>query len=100
MILILSTFPNKEEAHKVGKDLLNKKLIACYNLIPVESAYWWKGKIEESNEVLMIIKTEIDFEEVEEFIFKNHSYENPEIVAIEPSEVTEKYLEWVNSVLK
>src|SRR5258708_2609281 len=100
MILILSTFPNKEEAHKVGKDLLNKKLIACYNLIPVESAYWWKGKIEESNEVLMIIKTEIDFEEVEEFILKNHSYENPEIVAIEPSEVTEKYLEWVNSVLK
>ncbi|HKC14568.1 MAG TPA: divalent-cation tolerance protein CutA [Patescibacteria group bacterium] len=100
MILILSTFPNKEESHKVGKDLLNKKLIACYNLIPVESAYWWKGKIEEANEILLIIKTNKDFEEVEKFIIEHHSYETPEIVALEPSKVTEKYLNWVNSVLK
>lgn len=100
MILILSTFSNKEEARKIGKGLLKNKLIACYNLIPIESAYWWKGKIEEENEVLMIMKTNKSFEEVEEFITEHHSYETPEIVAVEPKEVSEKYLEWINSVLK
>ncbi|HZQ29839.1 MAG TPA: divalent-cation tolerance protein CutA [Patescibacteria group bacterium] len=95
MILILSTFPNKEEARKVGKELLNKKLIACYNLTSIESAYWWKGKIEEANEILMIMKTNKDFEEVEKFILEHHSYETPEIIAIEPSSVTKKYLEWI-----
>lgn len=95
MILILSTFPNKETARKIGKGLLKQKLIACYNLTPVESAYWWKGKIEEANEILMIMKTSKNFGEVEKFIIKHHSYETPEIISIEPSEITEKYLKWV-----
>ncbi len=95
MILILSTFPNKEAARKIGRGLLKQKLIACYNLLPVESVYWWKGKIEEANEVLMIMKTNKSFEEVEKFIIEHHSYETPEIIAIEPSEVTRKYLKWI-----
>jgi len=95
MILVLSTFPNKKEAHKVGKELLNKKLIACYNLIPVESSYWWKGEIEETNEVLMIMKTNKDFSDVEKFIIEQHSYETPEIIAIETKNVSERYLKWI-----
>ena len=50
MILVLTTFQKKSEAVKIGKDLLKKRVIACYNLIPVESVYWWKGKIEEAKE--------------------------------------------------
>lgn len=98
MILILSTFPNKEGARKIGKELLNKKLIACYNLLPVESAYWWKGKIKETNEVLMIMKTNTSFEEVERFIIEHHSYDTPEIISIEPKSVNKKYLRWVEEI--
>lgn len=98
MILILSTFSNKEEARKIGKGLLKQKLIACYNLTPVESAYWWKGKIEEANEILMIMKTSKNFGEVEKFIIEHHSYETPEIIAIKPSSVTEKYLKWTKDL--
>ena len=47
MILIFTTLNKKEAAEKIGKELLRKRIIACYNLLPVESAYWWKGKIEE-----------------------------------------------------
>lgn len=100
MILILSTFTNKEEARKIGRGLLEQKLIACYNLVPVESAYLWKGKIEEANEALMIMKTNRSFEEAEKFIIEHHSYETPEIIAIDTKNVSEKYLKWVNSVLK
>lgn len=98
MILIFSTFVNKEEARKIGKGLLQKKLIACYNLIPVESAYWWKKKIVDENEVLMIMKTNKNFADVEKFIIKHHSYKTPEIVSIEPKNVTKKYLKWVEEV--
>lgn len=100
MILILSTFSNNEEARKIGNGLLKEKLIACYNLVPVESAFLWKGKIEESKEILMIIKTNKKFEEVEKFILKNHSYETPEIVEVKTENVTKKYLDWINSSLK
>lgn len=100
MILILSTFPNRAEAHKVGKELLNQKLIACYNLTLAESAYWWKGKIEEANEVLMVMKTSKSFSEVEKFILEHHSYDIPEIIEIKPTSVTNKYLNWLNSVQK
>lgn len=98
MILILSTFPNKEEARRIGRELLNEKLIACYNLLPIESAYWWKGKIEEANEVLMIIKAK-NFDKIEEFIIEHHSYDTPEVIAIGPDKVSSKYLKWVESVL-
>lgn len=98
MTLILSTFPNKEEARKLGQELLNKKLIACYNLVPVESAYWWKGKIEEANEVLMIMKTSKSFEQVEKFILVHHSYDVPEIIAIELKSVNQKYLSWTKEI--
>lgn len=99
MILIFSTFSNKKEAHKIGKELLNKKLIACYNLVPTESAYWWKGKIVDENEILMIIKTSKNFENVEKFIVEHHSYDTPEIIGIETNKVSEKYLKWAKSVL-
>lgn len=95
MIIIFCTFRTREEAYKLGKELLNEKLIACYNLIPVESAYWWKGKIVDENEILMILKTNKSFSEVERYILKHHSYETPEIIAIKPSAVTKKYLKWI-----
>lgn len=98
MILILSTFPNKKEARELGKKLLNEKLIACYNLAPVEAAYWWKGKIVDENEILMIIKTNKRFAEIEKFIAEHHSYEIPEIIAIESKGVSKKYLKWIESI--
>ncbi len=99
MILIFSTFPNKEEAVKIGRELLKKKLIACYNLFPVESSYWWKDKIVNENEILMIMKIRKEnFKRVEKFILKNHSYETPEVVAVKPNKVTRKYLNWIKSI--
>lgn len=101
MILILTTIGKKEIARKIGKSLLKNKLIACYNLFPVESAYWWKGKIVDDSEILMILKTtKTNIIKVEEYIKTNSGYEVPEIVAINPQKVNEPYLTWLNSVVK
>lgn len=96
MILIYSIFPNKEEAKKIGKNLVKKKLAGCVNIFPVDSIYFWEGKIVGDKEVAMIIKTKRgNFKKIERFILKNHSYDIPCIIEIPIGRVTSKYLKWL-----
>jgi periplasmic divalent cation tolerance protein len=100
MTLIYITTKNKPEAKKISKHLLNKKLIACANIHPVESMYWWKGKIEEDKEIVIIAKTtEQNFKKVETEIKKLHSYDIPCILRI-PTESNKEYQDWVDKVLE
>ncbi|HUQ85096.1 MAG TPA: divalent-cation tolerance protein CutA [Candidatus Limnocylindrales bacterium] len=101
MVLIVTTIHKKEDAQKIGKGLLTHRLIVCYNLFPIESAFWWKGKIEEGNETMMIMKTKKEnFGNVEEFIQKNSGYEVPEVIQINVSKVNKPYLLWLESEVK
>lgn len=54
ILLLYVTHKNKEEAEKVSKYLLEKRLIACVNYFPIESSYWWKGKVENSEEIVTL----------------------------------------------
>ncbi|KKR88058.1 MAG: CutA1 divalent ion tolerance protein [Candidatus Curtissbacteria bacterium GW2011_GWA1_41_11] len=101
MILILTTFQKKSEAVKIGKDLLKKRVIACYNLIPVESVYWWKGKIEEAKEFMMILKAQKeDYRKIESIIIQSSSYETPEVISVKPDKVNKSYLDWISAETK
>jgi periplasmic divalent cation tolerance protein len=101
MLVILTTLHKKENAVSIGKGLLKERLIACYNLFPIESAYWWKGEILEENETLMILKTNNEnFDKIETFIKNNSGYEVPEVIALTPETVNNSYLKWVNSETK
>ena len=101
MILIFTTIHKKADAVKIGKALLKARLIACYNLFPVESAYWWKGKILDDRETLMILKTkDANFAKCQSYIKKHSGYEVPEIVAIKASKVNKPHLGWINKETK
>jgi periplasmic divalent cation tolerance protein len=95
--IVLITAPSEESAIKIAKVLLSKKLIACANLIPgIKSIYHWQGKVEESQEVLMIIKTqESCIKEAEKVTLELHPYDTPEFLVLDPSHVTPKYLAWL-----
>jgi uncharacterized protein involved in tolerance to divalent cations len=54
MITVITTLHKKEDAIRIGKGLLEKRLIACYNLWPIESAYRWKGEIEEEPDIFSL----------------------------------------------
>ena len=96
MIIVVTTIHKKEDAVKIGKGLLKERFIACYNLFPVESAYWWKGNIEEENETLIFIKTRKEnFEKVEGYIKTHSGYEVPEVIGITPDKVNSPYLKWI-----
>jgi periplasmic divalent cation tolerance protein len=99
MTLVYITCKDKEEARKISKALLEKKLIACSNMFPIESMYWWKGKIEEDNEVVILAKTkEKNYEKIKEEVKKLHSYEVPCILKLS-SEANIDYDKWVDEVV-
>lgn len=98
--IVLCTFPDAETARHIAKEIISENLAACVNLVPeVESIYRWEGKIEQASEVLAIFKVAADgFENLEKVLLEKHPYDTPEIIAISPDKVSEKYLKWVNSV--
>ncbi|MBW2975000.1 divalent-cation tolerance protein CutA [Candidatus Woesearchaeota archaeon] len=100
MILIYITAKDKEEAKKISRHLLEKKLVACTNIHPIGSMYWWDGRIEEDNEMVIIAKTkEENYKKVEEEVKKIHSYTTPCILKIS-AEANKEYLEWVEESLR
>jgi periplasmic divalent cation tolerance protein len=100
LIMIYITYPSMEEAKKIVHHLLEKKLISCANFFPVKSSFWWKGKIDSSEEIVSICKTKKEnWEKVKSEVKKLHSYETPCILKID-AEANKEFSEWVNSETK
>ena len=96
MSLVYTTCKNKTEAKKIANMLLKLILIACANYWQTDSSYNWKGKIVNSKEVIMILKTRNSYyKKVETLIKKMHSYDTPCILKINAEQVEKKYLEWL-----
>ena len=95
--IVLVTAPNNERTYAMAAELVSSGLAACVNIIPsVTSIYRWKAKIESEQEALLIIKTlSRQLKELEAKLLDLHPYETPEFIAIEPSSVNEKYLNWL-----
>ena len=95
MILLYITCKDKKQAKDISKHLLEKRLVACTNIHPIESIYWWKGKIQEDNEVVIIAKTkEENYEKVKQAVKTLHSYDIPCILKIK-AEANGEYNKWV-----
>lgn len=100
MILVYITCKDEEEAVKISKHLLNKKLIACSNMHPIRSMYWWNGKIQDNKEFVIIAKTkEKNYEKIKEEVSKLHSYDVPCILKLN-AEANESYDKWVDEEVK
>lgn len=96
MIFVYSTFPKKAEAQKMGEWLIKKGLAACINIFPIDSIYFWKGKITKDKEFAAIIKTRKEsFKKVEKFILSHHSSETPCILEVPLGRVAKKYSNWL-----
>jgi len=99
-ITIYVTYPNLKEAKKIANHLLKRRLIACANFWLIKSAYWWKGKIQNDNEVVTILKTKKEnWPKIKTEIKKIHPYEVPCIEKINV-EANRNYEDWINAVTK
>jgi periplasmic divalent cation tolerance protein len=96
-MLVLTTLPNADAAGEMAKSLVEEKLAACANIFPaVRSLYRWQGKIQDENEVLVLLKTRQEhFERLKSRILELHPYEVPEVLAIPVEQGYQAYLEWL-----
>jgi periplasmic divalent cation tolerance protein len=97
--MLLTTTPTRDEAARIAKLLIDEKLAACVQLLPIESFYFWQGRTQNEVEVLLLVKTRSSlFEKVIARIKEIHSYNVPEIVALPFSAGFPGYLNWIGEV--
>lgn len=101
MILIYIICKNIKEGEKIGLGLLKDKLIACYNLWPVKSAYLWPKKIVKDNEAVLLLKTLAkNYSQIEKLVKKRHSYRLPCIFSLKPGKIEKQYLNWLKKEIQ
>lgn len=98
--VFLTTCPDVSVAKNLASLLLEKKLVACVNIVPhILSLYEWQGKMAEDNEVLMIIKTRQDrYTAIEQVFTAHHPYEVPELIVLPIETGLSAYLQWIDEV--
>lgn len=94
------TNPSKEEARRIARHLLENRLIACANIFPIDSMYWWEGKITEGSEYVLIAKSsEKNSAALENAVKKIHPYTVPVIIKI-PASSNDVFSEWLKREVK
>jgi len=96
-LVVFITTSSYDEARKIASALVDQRKAACVNIVPkVNSLFRWKGKIEEAEESLMVVKTRAElFTDVVSTVKSIHSYEVPEIIALPIIEGNADYLAWL-----
>nr|XP_017212026.1 protein CutA homolog [Danio rerio] len=95
------TCPNDTVAKQLARGIVEKKLAACVNIVPqITSVYEWQGKIEEDNEVLLMIKTRSSkIPDLAEYVRSNHPYEVAEVISLPIDQGNPPYLKWIGDVV-
>src|SRR5438309_262903 len=100
-IVLVTTCESAAEADTIASALVEKKLAACVNILPgVTSVYRWKGSVDRASEIMLLIKTgRALLAQVQAEIGRLHSYEVPELIALQIVDGSERYLEWLGEGL-
>jgi periplasmic divalent cation tolerance protein len=101
-IVVLNTCGSAEEAERLARSLVDRRLAACVTVIsPVRSFYRWKGAVVDTAEWLLVIKTSRPlFAQLRTALESMHSFELPEILALPVTEASVDYLTWMDGELQ
>ena len=99
MLEVHVSFGNAEEASKVARAAVEKRLAACASVqAPVRSFYWWQQVLREEDEVPVVFKNaESKVHDLMDFIVQSHSYDLPGVVVHRPMTANAKYLDWIDA---
>jgi periplasmic divalent cation tolerance protein len=96
--VVLVTCSTLEEARKIARGVVEKRAAACVNIVThaVESFYSWEGKLENTSEYLLIIKTsEEQLQQLQKEVLALHSYDTPEFIVLPIVTGSDAYLKWL-----
>lgn len=100
-IQVITTVAVQEDADKLARLVLEKRLAACIQITQCSSLYHWQGAIEQDNELKLIMKSSVNlYPQLEKFILDHHPYDTPEILATPVQFVNSGYLNWLAGELK
>ena len=96
-VIVYTTYPSLVEAERAGRALVEKRLCACVNILPgMISHYWWEGKVDRGEEVVMLIKTRASLTgAVSAAVKEMHVYTTPAILTIPLDSVDPAYHAWI-----
>lgn len=97
-LIVTTTLPDTVRAESLASALVERRLAACVQTLPVRSTYRWQGAVERADEVQLLIKTTSErFEALREAILAQHPYELPELIAVEAVAGLDRYLDWIGA---
>lgn len=98
-ILVYITTPDVEQARRIGRALVERRLAACVNILPgMESMYWWDGSVHNDHEAVLLVKTmAAALDSLKETVRELHPYEVPCIVALGLVGGHEPFLRWIEA---
>jgi periplasmic divalent cation tolerance protein len=101
-IQVVTTTAEKKDADALAKAVLDKRLAACVQVSgPIDSSYWWNGRLESAREWTVTMKTRRDlYANLEKLLLATHPYDQPEIIATPIVEISPGYLKWLSEQVK
>ena len=97
--VVFVTCATLEEARKIARDVVEKRLAACVHIVThaIESFYSWEGKLEDNSEYLLMIKTtEERLPDLQKQVLARHSYDTPEFIVLPIVSGSDAYLKWLD----
>lgn len=96
-IEVRTTTDSQEAAQKIAEALVNQRLAACVQVSgPITSTYWWEGEVSQTEEWVCSAKTQKAlYDRLEQTIKQLHTYDEPEIIAVEIVAGSQSYLDWI-----
>ncbi|MCL2366305.1 MAG: divalent-cation tolerance protein CutA [Oscillospiraceae bacterium] len=99
-MLVTTTCPDKDAARKIAGLIIEARLAACVQLLPIDSIYTWKDNVCDESEILLLIKTKTTlYEQLQSLIWRNHAYDVPEIIQLPITGGLPAYMKWIDEVL-
>ena len=100
MRIVVSAYPDRPAALAAIDAVLARRLAACANLLPIDSRYWWKGRVESARESLVLFKTvRRRVGTLVEFLERSHPYEVPEVAEVDVPRANHGYLAYLAATL-
>lgn len=98
-LLGLSTAPSAEHGRRIVRELVERRLVACGQVIEATtSIYRWQGRIEEATEAVILLKTTVErWKELTKVYASLHPYEVPELIAVPIAGGHKPYLDWLSA---
>jgi periplasmic divalent cation tolerance protein len=96
-VIVLTTLPAEADADRLGRTLVDERLVACVNVLPpMQSIYRWHGAVEQASERQLIMKTTTAcVEELKKRLVALHPYDIPEILVLPVTDGGAAYLQWL-----